>query len=271
MRQHETSTKPAPPQAGEEDEALSGDLMSYTFRGQLLGKILNDTRCKLTWRASDRKMVSSMINTLKKNVKDGVLSVVWDYKLNESGIRWPNQVRDAWIHENWWGDDEAVLVDAGPEIDDASVAQKVMETEALRQGQAGVQEVRVEVEDALPSPEPQQAGVSFGHLQARCDNVRRLDLLAIEVSQAEATAHIDLIERFVAGWAHTEGSETVPVPLPLSVCIILFLASIFPLLLLSLLLSLETEGMPIDIASVAPLSQAQSARAEAFRRRDQVV
>ncbi|KAK2052441.1 hypothetical protein LY76DRAFT_650561 [Colletotrichum caudatum] len=61
------------------------------------------------WGAIRDKMVSCMTYTLDKNISAGILSVRWNPDKGYNIIDWPDQVRDAWTHEGWWGDDDAVV------------------------------------------------------------------------------------------------------------------------------------------------------------------
>ncbi|GKT61050.1 hypothetical protein ColTof4_01163 [Colletotrichum tofieldiae] len=53
-------------------------------------------------------MVPSMAYALDKNLKNGTLSKSFYDDSGEVALYWPEDVRDAWIHEHWRGD-EAVI------------------------------------------------------------------------------------------------------------------------------------------------------------------
>ncbi|KAK2053551.1 hypothetical protein LY76DRAFT_597739 [Colletotrichum caudatum] len=67
------------------------------------------------WIAIRKKMSSSMIHTLIKAINKGILHPDFDADIGVPTLNWPNDVRDAWTHKEWWGDEEARLPTPSPQ------------------------------------------------------------------------------------------------------------------------------------------------------------
>ncbi|GKT97581.1 hypothetical protein Ct61P_15431 [Colletotrichum tofieldiae] len=70
------------------------------------------------WAAICCKMVSTMTYVLDKNLKNGALSKSFRNDSGEVALHWPDQVRDAWTHQHWWGDEAARVDPDDPEATD---------------------------------------------------------------------------------------------------------------------------------------------------------
>ncbi|GKT96682.1 hypothetical protein Ct61P_14532 [Colletotrichum tofieldiae] len=60
------------------------------------------------WNAFKPRLVSSMNHTLDKNIENKTLTKWYDVSRQEERLGWRDEVRNAWIHEQWWGDDDAL-------------------------------------------------------------------------------------------------------------------------------------------------------------------
>ncbi|GJC90433.1 hypothetical protein ColLi_13271 [Colletotrichum liriopes] len=59
------------------------------------------------WDAIKTKMASSLAYILDKNVRAGRLEFYWDLETMSRRLRWPRELREAWLHPLWLGDDDA--------------------------------------------------------------------------------------------------------------------------------------------------------------------
>ncbi|KDN59957.1 hypothetical protein CSUB01_11622 [Colletotrichum sublineola] len=73
------------------------------------------------WTTIRKKMASSLMNTLTEETKKGILMQFFDADTGLPTLDWPDDIRNAWTHKEWWGDNDARLPPP-PEGSDATAA-----------------------------------------------------------------------------------------------------------------------------------------------------
>ncbi|KAF6826187.1 hypothetical protein CMUS01_09554 [Colletotrichum musicola] len=77
--------------------------LSFTMLARRLN-INVDALTNEEWAALKRKMLSSMLYTLGELVRSKTLCKTYDTVRGEEGLNWPDEVRNAFLNDEWWGD-----------------------------------------------------------------------------------------------------------------------------------------------------------------------